>query len=168
MPFWEFFELCNFGKFPNEKGQWQSFATVMTQVYEQGYDLRHGVATTFPVLINDLLIRAVFTIKRHFVQGVPWLECLPVGDCPELQRMLTVGTGTLCLIDLGHSSITSLGNWVQFFGNLNITAWARFGLQGVRELQMVANRDTENTLSINDEISEEWGRLLKRSRALLG
>lgn len=168
MPFWEFFELCNFGKFPNEKGQWQSFATVMTQVYEQGYDLRHGVATTFPVLINDLLIRAVFTIKRHFVQGVSWLECLPVSDCPELQRMLTVGTGTLCLIDLGHSSITSLGNWVQFFGNLNITAWARFGLQGVREFQMVAKRDTDNILSINDEISEEWDRLLKRSKALLG
>lgn len=167
LPFWEFFELCNFGKFPNEKGQWQSFATVMTQVYEQGYDLRNGVATTLPVFVNELLIRAVFTIKRHFVQRIPWSKCLPVGDCPELQRMLTVGTGAMCLIDLGHAAITSWGNWVKFFGDLNITAWARFGLQGARELKQVAERDTRNILSVNDDISEEWNHLLERSKALL-
>ena len=167
LPFWEFFELCNFGKFPNEKGQWQSFATVMTQVYEQGYDLRHGVSTTFPVLINELLVRAVYTIKRHFGAGVPWSECLPVGKCPELQRMLTVGVGSMCLIDLGHAAATSWGNWVKFFGELNITAWARFGLQGARELQAIAERDTRNLLELNDDISSEWNRLLERSQSLL-
>ena len=167
LPFWEFFELCNFGRFPNEKGQWQSFATVMTQVYEQGYDLRHGVATTFPVVINELLVRAVYTLRRHFDVGIPWTECLPVGDCPELQRMLTVGVGSMCLVDLGHAAIASWGNWVKFFGELNITAWARFGLQGARELQMVAEREIRNLLAINDDISREWDRLLERSQSLL-
>ena len=167
LPFWEFFELCDFGKFPDEEGQWQSFATVMTQVYEQGYDLRHGVSTTFPVLIDELLVRAVYTIKRHFGAGVPWAECLPAGNCPELQRMLTVGVGSMCLIDLGHAAVSSWGNWVKFFGELNITAWARFGLQGARELQMIAERDTRNLLEINDDISKEWNLLLERSKLLL-
>ncbi|MBQ9059374.1 MAG: hypothetical protein IJ125_09345 [Atopobiaceae bacterium] len=101
IPFTEFFQLCNFGKFPNDEGQWQSFATVMTQVYEQGYDLRHGVAATFPVVINDLLVRAVFTLKRRFADGLSWEGCLPKGDSPEMQRMATVGVGAMCLVDLG-------------------------------------------------------------------
>lgn len=167
LPFWEFFELCNFGKFPNEKGQWQSFATVMTEVYEQGYDLRHGMATTFPVLINELLVRAVYTLKRHFAEGLSWMKSLPAGDCPELQRMLTVGVGSMCLIDLGHAAITFGCNWVKFFSALNLTAWARFGLQGARELQMISERDTSNLLEINDDISQEWNRLLECSRFLL-
>ncbi|ACV21368.1 hypothetical protein Shel_03000 [Slackia heliotrinireducens DSM 20476] len=167
LPFWEFFDLCNFGKFTNDKGDWQSFATVMTQVYEQGYDVRHGVATTFPVTINELLVRAIYALKRHYVGGIPWTECVPSGDSPELQRMLTVGVGSMCLIDLGHATVTSWGNWVKFFGELNITAWARFGMQGARELQMAAERDTRNLLAINDDISEEWNRILERSRALL-
>lgn len=167
MPFWEFFELCDFGRFPNEKRQWRSFATVMTQVYEQGYDLRHGVTTTFPVLVNELMVRAVYTLKRHFGAGLPWGECLPAGSSPELQRMLTVGVGSMCLMDLGHAAVTSWGNWVKFFGELNITAWARFGMQGARELQMVAERDTRNLLDANGDISEEWSRLLKRSQKLI-
>lgn len=167
LPIWEFFELCNFGKFPDNSGERQSFGTVMTQVYEQGYDLRHGVSTTFPVFINDLLISAMFTIRRHFAMGISWSECFPKNDCPELQRMLTVGTGSLCLINLGHAAITSWGNWVKFFGSLNITAWARFGLQSVHELQIAAERDTRNLSTINNEISQDWSRLLDYSKTLL-
>ena len=73
----------------------------------------------------------------------------------------------MCLMDLGHAAVTSWGNWVKFFGELNITAWARFGMQGARELQMVAERDTRNLLDANGDISEEWSRLLKRSQKLI-
>ena len=167
VPFTEFFQLCNFGKFPNEKGQWQSFATVMTKVYEQGYDLRHAVGASFPVIINDLLIRALYTLKRHFHGGVPWKECLPKGDSPEMQRMLTVGIGSMCLVDVGHAALTSWGNWVKFFSELNVVAWARLGLQGAKELQMAAERETRNILTVSEDISAEWDRLLERSRNLL-
>ena len=73
----------------------------------------------------------------------------------------------MCLIDLGHAAATSWGNWVKFFGELNITAWARFGLQGARELQAIAERDARNLLELNDDISSEWNRLLERSQSLL-
>ena len=167
LPFWEFFELCNFGRFPNEKGQWQSFATVMTRVYEDGYDLRHGMATTFPVLINELLVRAIYTLRRHFDRGLFWSECLPAGGSPELQRMLTVGIGSMCVVDLGHAAVASWGNWVKFFDGLNLMAWARFGLQGARDLQALAEREMGNLMAVNDSVSQEWDCLLERSRLLL-
>ena len=168
IPFTEFFMLCDFGKLENKKGQWQSFATVMTRVYEQGYDLRHGVAATFPVVISGLLVRAVYTLKRHFYAGVPWRDSLPDADSPELQRMFTVGMGSMCLVDVGHAAVTSWGSWVKFFGELNIAAWARLGLQGAHELQMVAERGQRNLVEASGEISQEWDRLLERSRDLLG
>ena len=108
IPVTEFFQFCNFGRFENEKGQWQSFATVMTKVYEEGYDLRHGVATSIPVLLNDLLIHAIFTIKQHFYAGVPWERIKDNYD--GLLRMKTVSIGSLCLVDLSEAAITSWGN----------------------------------------------------------
>ncbi len=167
LPLAEFFQLCNFGRFPNERGHWQSFATAMTEVYEQGYDLRHGVATSFPVMVNDLLVRAIYTLKRHFRDGVTWVRSLPRRESPELQRMVTVSVGSLCLVDLGHAAATSWGSWIKFFSSLNIAAWARFGLQGANELEMMANRETRNLLLTSEEMSDEWIRLLECSERLL-
>lgn len=153
--------------FRNESGDLQSLGTVMTQVYEQGYDLCHGVAATFPVIINDLLIRALYTQKRHYTDDVSWRESLPKSDSPELQRMVTVGVGSMCLVDFGHAAATSWGSWVKFFSDLKLAAWARFGLQGANELEMLANRDTRYLLLTSEEVSEEWDRLFERSKELL-
>jgi hypothetical protein len=129
--------------------------------------MRHGVAATFPVIINDLLIRALYTLKRHYADDVSWRESLPKADSPELQRMVTVGVGSMCLVDFGHAAATSWGSWVKFFSDLNLAAWARFGLQGANELEMLANRETANLLLTSEEISVEWDKLLERSAGLL-
>lgn len=167
IPFTEFFQFCNFGKFPNEKGQYQSFATVITEVYEQHYDFRHGVSMSIPVVINDLLISVIYLVRRHFGMDLPWSEAMPRNGSPELQRMMTVGVGSLCLVDLGTAALSSWGNWVKFFSELNLVAWARFGLQGVHELQGLAHREIDNMTSIQDDISMEWERLLAASKDLL-
>jgi len=137
VPFTEFLQLCDFGRFPDEKGHYQSFATVMTEVYERGYDVRHGVATSVPVIVNELLVRMVYTFKKHFYEGKIWQESMPIKKDLTLNRMLTVGTGSLCLVDFGQAAVTSWGNWVLFFSKLNIVAWARFGMLGVKELQLI-------------------------------
>jgi len=165
-PFTEFLQLCDFGKLKNDKGQFQTFATVMTEVYEQGYDVRHMTTTAVPVIINELLIRAIYTVRRHFYFGRSWEESKPVGNDPELQRMLTVGIGVLCITDLAHAALTSCHSWVIFFSKLNIVAWARLGLQGTTELKLIANREMNNIQSIQDDISSEWERLLVCSREL--
>lgn len=81
--------------------------------------------------------------------------------------MLTVGIGSMCVVDLGHAAVTSWGNWVKFFDGLNLMAWARFGLQGARELQALAEREMGNLMAVNDSVSQEWDCLLERSRLLL-
>lgn len=162
IPLTEFFQFCDFGRFENDKGQWQSFATVMTKVYEEGYDLRHGVATGVPVLLNDLLIHAVFTIKQHFYAGVPW-ERIKI-NYDGLQRMKTVSVGSLCLVDLSEAAITSWGNWVVFFSHLNISAWLQLGKQGVNELQLLCDREIRNIDRMQEEIDTKWSDLLERSK----
>ena len=167
IPFTEFFQFCNFGKLKNEKGQNQTIATVMVKVYEEGYDLRHGVSTSIPVLINDLLLRAVFMIKQHFYEDVSWTDLLRKKNEDKLQRMISVGTGALCLLDLSEAAITSWGNWVVFFSHLNIRAWNRLAIQGVKELHILSDREMHNIEMIESEITEKREELLQRSIKLL-
>lgn len=166
IPFTEFFQFCNFGRFKNEKKQYQTIATVMIKVYEEGYDLRHGVSTSVPVLINDLLLRAVFMIKQHFYNGVGWDDLLRKKNEDKLQRMMSVGVGALCLLDLSEAAITSWGNWVVFFSHLNISAWNRLAIQGVKELHLLSDREMHNIEAIEKEISEKREDLLQRSKSL--
>ena len=167
IPFTEFFHFCNFGAFKNEKGQNQTIATVMVKVYEDGYDLRHGVATSIPVLIDDLLIRAVFMIKQHFYDKVGWRDLFRKKNENKLQRMISVGTGALCLLDLSEAAITSWGNWVVFFSHLNISAWSRLALQGVKELHILSDREMQNIEIIEKEIDGRRNDLLQNSRKLI-
>ena len=166
IPFTEFFQFCNFGALKNEKGQNQTIASVMTKVYEEGYDLRHGIATSVPVLINDLLLRAVFMIKQHFYDHVSWLDLLKKKNEDKLQRMCSVGVGALCLLDLSEAAITSWGNWVVFFSHLNISAWNRLAIQGVKELHILRDREMHNIEMIEEEIEQKRDDLLQRSRML--
>ena len=140
VPLSEFLGRCDFGTVSGEPSQWQAFANVMAQVYEQGYDLRHGASMTVPVVLNDLLIRVVYVLRQHYDKGLDWADCLPKEDCPELDLMLAIGVGTMCLVDLGHAAATSWGDWMAFFTKLNLAAWARFGLCAVSGLEMEADR----------------------------
>ena len=167
IPFTEFFQFCNFGRFKNEKGQNQTIATVMVKVYEEGYDLRHGVATSVPVLINDLFLKAVFMIKQHFYDHVSWTDLLRKKNEEKLQRMYSVGVGALCLLDLSEAAITSWGNWVVFFSHLNTSAWNRLAIQGVKELRILSDREMHNIELLEVEISEKRNDLLQRSKALI-
>ncbi|MGM9135627.1 hypothetical protein ACTFF3_00315, partial [Campylobacter jejuni] len=63
MPFYNLFLLCDFGNFGQHR---QTLAQIATQVFEQGYDLRHGVTMSIPVMINKMLIRFMYIIKAKF------------------------------------------------------------------------------------------------------
>lgn len=167
IPFTEFFQFCNFGKFPNEKGQYQTIATVMTKVYEEGYDVRHQAACSLPVILNDLLTKSIFVIKEHFYNKKEWSEILPDEDFKQrLNRLSTVSIGTMCALDLGEAAITSFGEPITFLSHLNIAAWSRLGLQSVKELQMLSHQEMNNINNIAKEVDDEWNNLLLRSREL--
>lgn len=133
LPFFELFGFCNFGKFSIGKDK-QDLATLATRVFQEGYDLRFGITMAIPVLICDLLIRLIWSIRRFFQYKKPLKDCIPNYRHDDLRVMLLLGNGVLCVIDVAEAGISSGGNWLVFFSHLNIIAWFKLAMLAFKEL----------------------------------
>ncbi len=158
IPFYNLFQMINIGEFGQHK---QTFATITTKVFEEGYDSRHAMAMAVPVLINELLIRFMYTMKAHFYHDKEWKDCLPKGSIPELRRMLLVGHGTLCLMDGVDAAIRSGGDMVQFLLRTNLIAWVRFGHLGLKELNAWYRSGKIDPEKVDEYLDDELKKLLK-------
>lgn len=125
MPFYELFQLCDFGSFQVGEHR-NSTAKLATKVFEEGYDARHAGAMAIPVVVCELMIKLLWAFKHYFYHKRPFNECIPTKRHDDLRLMLIIGDGTLCLMDGVDAAIRSGGNWVNFFLRLNIIAWFRF------------------------------------------
>ncbi|HYF78221.1 MAG TPA: hypothetical protein VD973_13855, partial [Symbiobacteriaceae bacterium] len=132
IPFFSLLQFINVGEFGQHK---QTFAKVAVQVFEKGYDFRHGMALAIPVLATELLIRVMWTFKQRFHHDRPWTECVPSAASPELRRMFLVGHGTLCIVDGADAAFRSGGDMIQFMLRSNLIGWARFGTLALKELR---------------------------------
>lgn len=124
MPFYELFQFCTFGKFSVGKDK-QDLATIATRAFQEGYDLRHGLAMSIPVLLTDLSIRLVWALRQRFQFHLPVKECIPNKQHENLRVMLLVGNGTLCVMDAIDAGVRSGGNALLMFTRLNLVAWYR-------------------------------------------
>lgn len=124
IPFYELFQLCNFGSLQVGKDR-NTLATIATKVFQEGYDARLGLTMAIPVVLCDLSIKLIWSIKHYFYHKRPLVECIPTKKHDDLRIMLILGDGTLCLMDGADAAIRSGGNWVNFFLRLNIIAWFR-------------------------------------------
>ncbi len=132
IPFYSLLQFLNVGEFGQHR---QTFAKIAVQVFEQGYDLRHGIAMAIPVLVTELLTRISWVAKRRFYHDAPWGDCVPSANNPELRRMLLVAHGSLCLVDTADAALRSGGNMIQFMLRANLIAWVRFGTLGLKEIK---------------------------------
>jgi len=132
IPFYSLLQFANAGSFGQHR---ESFAKVAVQVFEQGYDLRHGAAMAAPVIITELMSRIAWTLKRRLVNGFEWSDCIPTASNPEMRRVLCVAHGSLCLVDGIDASLRSGGTAIGFLLRANIIAWARFGVLALKELR---------------------------------
>lgn len=133
MPFYELFSFCKFGKFNVGKDK-QDLATIATRAFQEGYDLRFGLATAIPVIITDLSIRLIWALRRHFQYGKAIKECIPTQKHADLRIMLLFGNGTLCVMDGIEAGARSGGNFLFFFMRLNLVAWFRFAMLVLKEV----------------------------------
>lgn len=131
MPFYNLLELCNFGKFGNEK---ESFATIASKVFEKGYDLRHGLTMSIPVILTETLVRTMYIIKAKFYHKMKWSEC-KIHNTPELTKMLLISKGVLCLCDLTDATIRGRGNIILFLSRTNLIAWVDFANLVFKEIK---------------------------------
>lgn len=113
-------------------------------IFEKGYDARFQTAQAIPVLLNELLVRLIYAIRRLFryFSETPkaersfvlmWNKCEPFSNA-TVKRMLTVAHGTFCLVDVGdavgRSFVAGGGtfNTVEFILRLNIVGAGRFAI----------------------------------------
>lgn len=161
IPFYNLLQMLNIGEFGKDK---QSFATITTKVFEEGYDTRHGMAMAIPVVINELLIRFMYTMKAHFYHQKDWKDSIPSENIPELRRMLLVGHGTLCIMDGADAAIRSGGEMVQFLLRTNLIAWVRFGHLGLKELNAWYNSGHIDSDAVDKYIDDDLKQMLNKNR----
>ncbi len=160
IPFYNLFQMLNIGEFGQHK---QSFATITTKVFEEGYDARHAMAMAVPVLINELLIRFMYTMKARFYHQKEWKDCIPKGSVPEVRRMLLVGHGVLCIIDGADAYIRSGSgaDMVTFLSRTNLIAWTRFGQLALKEVYAWHNSGHIDADVVDEYINNDLKRMMK-------
>lgn len=160
IPFYNLFQMINIGEFGQHK---QSFATITTKVFEEGYDARHAMAMAIPVLINELLIRFMYTMKARFYHNKEWKDCIPKGSVPEVRRMLLVGHGVLCIMDGTDAYIRSGSgaDMVAFLSRTNLLAWTRFGQLALKEVYSWYNSGHIDADAVDEYIDSNLRQMLK-------
>lgn len=133
VPFFELFQFCNFGSFQVGDAR-QDFATIAVRAFQEGYDFRFGLVTAIPVMITDLSIRLIWSIRQHFQYKRPLKECIPSSKHANLRVMLLFGEGTLCVMDGLDAGVKSEGSVLVFFMHLNLIAWYRFVTLVIKEV----------------------------------
>lgn len=161
IPFFEMFQLCNFGSF-NVKEEQKNLAELSVKIFEAGYDARHGLTTSIPVVINEIMIRLLWSIKSRFYHNRSWKESTPNGSKPELRRMLLVGHGSLCLIDGIDAGLRSGGQILEFSLHLNYIAWSRFAFAGLQEIRSLCTNNNLDILAMDEDLEIEWNKLYKQ------
>lgn len=150
-----------------------SMNEIALTIFEKGYDTRFQAAQAIPVLINEMVVRLIYSIRRlvKFLAETDkeclsfkdlWSSCEPFSN-PTVKRMLTVAHGTFCAVDLGDAIvsgiISSAGsfNSVEFFLRWNIVGVGRFSISLFGELKQ----------EITARKSEQEILLLKKEKAIV-
>lgn len=157
IPFFGLLQFVNVGEFGLYR---QPFSKICVQVFEKGYDLRHGLAMTVPVVLTELIVRVMYMLKRWLCHSEPLSPRVAFAKTPELQRMLFVAHGALCIVDAGDAALRSGGNMIAFLARTNLVAWVRFGLLAYKEFSMLVKSGHIDANKLDSWIEEEYRRLL--------
>lgn len=157
LPLTEVLQLCSF-KVPDGNGDKMTISDLTIKVFENGYDVRFAAATAIPVVLNEFLIRLFWSLKSRFYHKRTWKESIPFGKHPELRRMLLVGHGVLCTIDLADAAIRSV-DMITFIMHLNVAAWTRITISGLQEVRALYKQNVIDIDVLDDDLEVEWRRL---------
>lgn len=146
------------------------------QLFNEGYDARFQTTQAIPVIINELVVRLCFMIRRliqyytntsrnNLILKDLWNECKPFSN-PTVRRMLTVAHGTFCMVDIGDATIrgfaTGGGNFnpVEFFLRVNLIGVGRFTIslygESKREINLHRAEKRAKQASREKKILEDY------------
>lgn len=165
IPFFEMFLLCDSGKFQIAEDR-QNFSILMTRVFQEGYDLRHGISMSVPVAFTELTIRLLWSVKCYFYHRYPLERCIPSDKYESFRVCLLVGTATLCAIDGLDAAIRSGGNCLLFVLRLNLIAWLRLLWLVFKELNIRFGMGYQELYKEYSRIHQEVNAYLDRLRKI--
>lgn len=86
IPFYELFGLCDFGSFQVGENR-NTLAVLATKAFQDGYDARWGLTMAIPVVLCDLSIRFIWSVRRFFGDKKQLSECIPSDKQPDLRMI---------------------------------------------------------------------------------
>lgn len=158
-PMMEIFQLCHLS-LPDGDGKKITISELTVKIFENGYDLRFAAAAAIPVVLNEFMIRLLWSLKSRFYHKKTWKESIPFGQHPELRRMLLVGHGVLCIVDAIDAGIRSV-DLITFALHLNVVAWSRLAIAGLQEIRAIYKENTIDVNALDDDLEIEWRKLYK-------
>lgn len=137
-PFYELFQFCKFGKLQVGKNR-QDLATIAIRAFQEGYDFRHCVTATMPLLVTELSIKLIWALRRKFQYGYSIKNCIPTNTHADLRVMILVGDGVLCVFDGVDAYVRSNGDFLMFFMRINLVSWFQLVRLALKEVCIRAN-----------------------------
>lgn len=109
------------------------FGRQIEYIYVNGYDFRQFVATSMPMMIMEVMMRAFWIIKQMSLYTISFSEALldtvPMKLNPRFRMMLALGYGTSSAVNAGKVYITN--NLL----NLNYASWMGLCWNGFHALK---------------------------------
>jgi len=153
MPLLQFFQ---FGKIGNQE---YTIGEVVRQMYRSGYDFRHFMASSIPVMITEVIIRLGCFI-RSIQAGKTLGESIPSASSITLRRQLLIAHSVATLINAGKVYVTQNPlaiSWPQALAFLRYVmpelAFLMYGKE-VARAKMVEDEILNEYHSINGELNE--------------
>lgn len=123
IPFFTYLQLLDHGRIFQDGKNRNTFSELAVKVFQQGYDLRHGMAMTIPVVLSQLLVSFLWALRHYFGHNRPLGECIPSDRHDDLRIMRLVASASLCLVDGLDATVRSGGQPILCFLRLNLPTW---------------------------------------------
>lgn len=109
---------------------------IANKIFEEArFDFRKEISQSVPVLLNDIIVRLAFFIRRLIIElkekrsfcEINWKNTLPFRNRTVI-RMLTIATGTFTAVDVADAAIRSGGFNAACVLRINFVGVGRFAL----------------------------------------
>lgn len=111
-----------------------NFSQIVNDIFvDARFDLRSEIAQSVPVLINEIIVRFLFCMRRLMIEfnsknnwtSIDWKSIIPFGN-RTVEGMMTIASGTFCALDIADAAIRSGGFNSNTLLKLNFVGIGRF------------------------------------------
>jgi len=153
-PLMPLLQFLQFGKIGNQE---YTIGEVARQMYRSGYDFRHFMTASIPVMITEVIIRIGYFI-RSIQAGKTLVESIPSASSIKLRRQLLIAHSVATLINAGKVYVTQNPlaiSWPQALAFLRYVmpelAFLLYGKEAARS-KMVEDEIINDYHSINNQV----------------